>query len=187
VKTELGRKQAVALLTLQRIVSRTGWPSSIDDRQRHRGGTHDKLRDDFHAAVKDLPPNQVGQYTKFEDFCWFFAANDVVVADVPAPKGNRFIVKYSKANALSSRSMNKSEWHYITRKDGTYVGEDELRAITNGGHVQIQSGTALPYAHLYARGLNKARVRDLYTAGRSGKHRQAHSARPPSLRRCPQS
>jgi hypothetical protein len=201
VETEQGRKQAVALLTLQRIVSRIGWLAPIGDQER-RGGVRDKLRDDFYAAVKDLAPNQVDQFAKFEDFCWFFAANDVVVADVPAPKGNRFIVKYSKTNALSSRSVDRRELrvrlglvpqlfhlplnlafeaesyhfrmdigesqyvkdHYIIRKNGQYVDEGELQAITNGGHVQVQSGTALPYAHLYARGLNKARVRDLYTA-----------------------
>lgn len=197
--SSIGRQQEIALLTLKRIVSRIGRLTSVDSHGRHWG---DKLRDDFRATVKDLAPNRVDAFTQLEDFCWFFAANDVLVVDVPAPKGNRFIVKYSKTNALSSRTVNRKELrvrlglvpqlfhlplnlafeaesyhfrmdvgesqyvkdHYITRENGEYVNEKQLQTITNGGHVQVQNGTALPYAHLYARGLNKAKVRDLYTA-----------------------
>ena len=198
--TPEGRKQAVALLTLQRIVSRIGWLASTDH-PGHQEFTRDRLRDDFGKAVDGLTESRAGQQERLEDFCWFFAANEVVVADVTVPKGNRFIVNYSKTNALDlplaglarlrlrlglvphvfHLPLNLAFWaeiydfrmdvgesqyvrdHYITRKDGEYVDEHGLRVITNGGHVRVKHGTALPYAHLYAGDLNKARVRDLFT------------------------
>ncbi|MGB3437179.1 MAG: hypothetical protein WBA97_00385 [Actinophytocola sp.] len=195
--------QTAALWTLQRIVSRTGRLEPVDE-ETAQVYTHEKLHADFHGAVKALRAPEAERLRDIENFCWYFAINNMVVADAPAPKGNRFVVKYSKTIPLESPShrrdrlrarlglvpyrfhvplnlafaaesyhfrmdIGESQYvsdHYITRPDGEPVNREELVEITNGGHVRVQHGTALPYAHLYTRGLNDAPVHNLLTAVR---------------------
>lgn len=191
--TALEMAQTAALLTLQRIVSRSG-----------RLDTHEKLRDDAKKAVSALTPISEDRLLDFEEFCRYFTINNMVVADVPVPEGNRFVVKYSKTNPLNPPTqwqdwlrarlglvpnrfhlplnlafaaesyhfrmdIGESQYvsdHYMITKDGNSVDRKDLIEITNGGHVRVQHGTALPYAHLYTRGLNDAPVRDLFSVVR---------------------
>lgn len=186
--TPLDVAQTSALLALQRIVLTPG-------RVEQTG----RLRTDLDKAIGALESPGDDRLREFTEFCWYFAVNTMVVAEVPVPKGNRFVVKYSKTNALKPPTrwqdrlrarfglvpnsfhlplnlafdaesyhfrmdIGESQYvsdHYITYPDGDPVERRQLVEVTNGGHFRVQHGTALPYAHLYTRGLNDGPVRNL--------------------------
>lgn len=102
--TPLDTAQTAALRTLQRIVSRPGRLEPVDD-ETSRLHTDKKLRADVAEAVGALASPGDDRLREFEEFCWYFAINTMVVADVPVPKGNRFVVKYSKTNPLKPPTL----------------------------------------------------------------------------------
>jgi hypothetical protein len=84
--TTVGAKQEAALWTLRRLVSRMG--------------RLDNDLTDFDKAIGSLDQPSSERLAALRDFCSFFAVNYVVVADIPTPAGSRFIMKYSKTDAL---------------------------------------------------------------------------------------